>query len=314
MYYTGTGQWMEEDPIQFDAGDPNLRRYVGNDPTNVIDPTGFQGKGPAGLGDYTFEYDRSRTYGILFGLGPNEPEATFYTNVKASSTRVGGKLPLPGILLTYKGKNANKVTFIQFKKFVVEVQAEKDGGYTQYDGSFKAHGEIHQLSTTKTGPLWDVDALDEATPNYIKTTGLQGGLVSAPAGGGLDMAWMFDAPASPIDALEVAHKDLVVDKKQPVERLVAHGIFSTYIVVNGGVICRFDWESVAPWNKGEPFNKDALYARMRTQMLRYGSEWRDANKFAPPAAVAEWVDLQTTRLQYQVLGKRGYKNKIWTHE
>jgi RHS repeat-associated protein len=27
-----TGQWMQEDPIQFQAGDANLRRYVGNDP------------------------------------------------------------------------------------------------------------------------------------------------------------------------------------------------------------------------------------------------------------------------------------------
>jgi hypothetical protein len=42
MYYTGTGQWMEEDPIQFDAGDPNLRRDVGNDPTNLTDPSGLQ--------------------------------------------------------------------------------------------------------------------------------------------------------------------------------------------------------------------------------------------------------------------------------
>jgi protein-glutamine gamma-glutamyltransferase len=42
MYYTGAGQWMEEDPIQFDAGDPNLRRYVGNDPTDATDPSGLK--------------------------------------------------------------------------------------------------------------------------------------------------------------------------------------------------------------------------------------------------------------------------------
>ena len=34
------GRWLEEDPEGFDAGDANLFRYVGNDPTNETDPTG----------------------------------------------------------------------------------------------------------------------------------------------------------------------------------------------------------------------------------------------------------------------------------
>jgi RHS repeat-associated protein len=37
-----TGQWMQEDPIQFSAGDPNVRRYVGNSPTNSVDPSGLR--------------------------------------------------------------------------------------------------------------------------------------------------------------------------------------------------------------------------------------------------------------------------------
>jgi pimeloyl-ACP methyl ester carboxylesterase len=32
---------MEEDPIQFKAGDPNLERFVGNNPTNATDPSGL---------------------------------------------------------------------------------------------------------------------------------------------------------------------------------------------------------------------------------------------------------------------------------
>jgi RHS repeat-associated protein len=34
------GQFKEQDPLKFAAGDSNLDRYVGNDPTNAIDPTG----------------------------------------------------------------------------------------------------------------------------------------------------------------------------------------------------------------------------------------------------------------------------------
>ncbi len=56
-----TGQWVQEDPIYFKAGDPNLRRYAGNNPTNVTDPdgtiwwvTGLIGAAiGAGIGYYT---------------------------------------------------------------------------------------------------------------------------------------------------------------------------------------------------------------------------------------------------------------------
>jgi RHS repeat-associated protein len=43
-----TGQWMQEDPLMFGAGDANLRRYVSNDPTNVVDPSGLEADDPNG--------------------------------------------------------------------------------------------------------------------------------------------------------------------------------------------------------------------------------------------------------------------------
>lgn len=39
-YDPNIGRWLEEDPIGFDAGDMNLYRFVSNDPTNNVDPTG----------------------------------------------------------------------------------------------------------------------------------------------------------------------------------------------------------------------------------------------------------------------------------
>jgi uncharacterized protein RhaS with RHS repeats len=41
MYDPTTGRWLMEDPIDFDAGDANLFRYVGNNPTNATDPSGL---------------------------------------------------------------------------------------------------------------------------------------------------------------------------------------------------------------------------------------------------------------------------------
>jgi RHS repeat-associated protein len=50
-YNPATGTWMSQDPLGFAAGDPNLTRYVGNDPPNVTDPSGLQGGPDAGVMD-----------------------------------------------------------------------------------------------------------------------------------------------------------------------------------------------------------------------------------------------------------------------
>jgi RHS repeat-associated protein len=41
-YNPTTGRFLSEDPISFNAGDANLYRYVGNSPSNYIDPYGLQ--------------------------------------------------------------------------------------------------------------------------------------------------------------------------------------------------------------------------------------------------------------------------------
>lgn len=46
MYDPTVGKWMQEDPIRVKAGDTNIRRYVGNDPTNKTDPDGLQARKP----------------------------------------------------------------------------------------------------------------------------------------------------------------------------------------------------------------------------------------------------------------------------
>lgn len=50
-YDPATGRWLSEDPIGFGGGDYNLSRYVGNGPTNAIDPEGTQFIGPKFMSD-----------------------------------------------------------------------------------------------------------------------------------------------------------------------------------------------------------------------------------------------------------------------
>ncbi len=42
MFSPTLGRWTQNDPIEFEAGDPNLYRFVGNNPTNMTDPSGLQ--------------------------------------------------------------------------------------------------------------------------------------------------------------------------------------------------------------------------------------------------------------------------------
>jgi len=65
-YDSGTGRWISQDPMGFDAGDSNLYRYVNNKPTQATDPSGLDGR-------FFFQL----TMGIAGGFGdPSWPKAT----------------------------------------------------------------------------------------------------------------------------------------------------------------------------------------------------------------------------------------------
>jgi RHS repeat-associated protein len=68
-YDAATGQWISEDPIGFAAGDANLARYVGNEPTGYIDPSGLVIGGPGG-GDVGGSGGSNGGLGGLFGQVP----------------------------------------------------------------------------------------------------------------------------------------------------------------------------------------------------------------------------------------------------
>jgi RHS repeat-associated protein len=38
MFNPTLGRWMTEDPIEYQAGDVNLYRYVNNSPITLVDP------------------------------------------------------------------------------------------------------------------------------------------------------------------------------------------------------------------------------------------------------------------------------------
>ena len=57
-YDPTTGRWISEDPIGFAADDPNLSRYVGNNVTGTVDPSGLDGAGSCGMLGFAEHYKR----------------------------------------------------------------------------------------------------------------------------------------------------------------------------------------------------------------------------------------------------------------
>jgi hypothetical protein len=57
------------EPLAFNGGDTNLYRYVGNEPTDFIDPDGLQQQGPIGVPNIPL---KSPSYNLIappFGTG-----------------------------------------------------------------------------------------------------------------------------------------------------------------------------------------------------------------------------------------------------
>jgi RHS repeat-associated protein len=74
-YDPATGRWLEQDPIGFGAGDANLYRYAGNDPTNLADPTGLDGEP---LSEPPQGAITSRDFEPVFKPSPGQPRPRGY--------------------------------------------------------------------------------------------------------------------------------------------------------------------------------------------------------------------------------------------
>jgi hypothetical protein len=99
MYDPGIGRWLGQDPLGFDAGDPNLYRYSGNAPTNAVDPSGMYPNTSLSrgeIGDIYWEYF-NQTSGTMSGwIRSLRPEqrviATWIVNNPASAQLELGSL------------------------------------------------------------------------------------------------------------------------------------------------------------------------------------------------------------------------------
>jgi hypothetical protein len=72
---------MAKDPIGFDAGDANLYRYVGNDPTNRVDPSGRSDR-PDKSNTLIYAKNGDGTYNVEYPDGHGETKNTNGQDIK----------------------------------------------------------------------------------------------------------------------------------------------------------------------------------------------------------------------------------------
>ena len=73
VYNPATGNWQSQDPLQFQAGDSNLSRYVGNDPVDSVDPSGLAGFTMPN-GPYQSQYAPPPGYNVALDILQTDPD------------------------------------------------------------------------------------------------------------------------------------------------------------------------------------------------------------------------------------------------
>jgi hypothetical protein len=185
MYDPLVGRFLEEDPLDFAPGDPNLFRYVHNNPTNATDPSGME---EIPVPEKLTPQNVSGGYFDTFVGGITR---TLDGHLTASIAKYNGHR---GITISYKGVNADKALFVQMgQRTVTLVEMGKNGYQINRDlvkskyitllpvtlGNAAGGGIL--ATTDPKKPNWSLDNVpEEESPFYnnnSKTAAQRSGIV-----------------------------------------------------------------------------------------------------------------------------------------
>ena len=195
-YDARDGRWISEDPIGFAAGDSNLYRYVGNSPTNWLDPNGLETQG-LGLQHLTTPGAAPNivSNGLKPGLdggiwmstngGGASSSATVQMNFQVNLKVVN---EIPDNVIRQAGKEANKALkgcglkgaeytsrWARLKGDFIANWAKKHGGEVFRMAAPGKHKGYHYFFTAK--------GFQSASPTLVSVTGAGSeGAVAAMAG------------------------------------------------------------------------------------------------------------------------------------
>jgi RHS repeat-associated protein len=207
-----TARWFQQDPLGFSAGDPDLYRGMGNDPTNATDPTGLQDirtldpvyKTEMGIlagpfaGNFFAILNRAKPgavenqqYGLLVRLGETKGYDALKKQLEDAFSKIVVKskdnlqelkprAPAMSILEDFRSQADRVKNQYQLKNafFVPEVWTLKDPGKTDHelDWTVGKNNKIGQLI-----PVGSANLTDDKKINSLQ---MQGYSIPTKEGGG----------------------------------------------------------------------------------------------------------------------------------
>ncbi len=170
---TSFGRFTSRDPKDYGGGDPNLYPYVGNRPTNLVDPSG--------LGDESVE--RRRRF-LEWGLSEQKRLQQALRDAESGAV----PSPFPGktkqeVVDLYKG--LLKISELEIEKGKQELGGTSPGALRQFLADEKAAGEMDRTVVTRVRPgncLRPQDPWDKYRAPY-RLFGVAQGLERASGGG-----------------------------------------------------------------------------------------------------------------------------------
>ena len=254
MYEPTTGRWSTVDPKGFAAGDADLFRFVGNDPTNFIDPSGLVAKianqPPMPIFDHTVMNYNDKLADRVFKLtnANGAPQFTVSASLEAlrqDDTKDQKDHPTNYLNLTVTtGDDALSRAALLSTYWLQIGRADR---YKDADDE-KAGTDSNGKGTfpVQRFPTDDPTKFANAQLAFGKTF-LDGGAGNSP--------YMTDTATGAYrrtktsltfwDAPSFARH---VDKDYP----IAVQTFSAFLVISGEVVYEVDWKVRTDWNGGMP--------------------------------------------------------------
>ncbi len=267
MFDPNVGVWLQEDPIDFDAGDVNLHRYVRNNPINNVDPSGLTERSADGgittVKTTSDEKSIQLANGATFGAATAEK----FDNVKKAKVSAG-------VYIFYRGADFAKVQYLQAATFQVEATTNV------YDFAKKCYnsetilfgGPIEHRHKGSTGAViypaikkefgkFPIDpdlpevkiyqeklVRDERPPYHIDVDSYKSPFYIESGGYGGDEKqqserWMYDGPTIVVHAAEDIRDRLKASGKYGNASVAVTGTFFTFVLVNSRVEAYAKWKA-----------------------------------------------------------------------
>jgi hypothetical protein len=271
MFDPTVGRWLEEDPIGFEGGDADLYRFVGNDPTNATDPTGLWEDADAEryaktqaervargqIPEIAGITPKGDPYGIFLGpvqsqriLETDAGDLTVTVRFPTTYANFGRGDSSPGMFIGVHGKEADKVSFVQFLQAFCWVER---GGTTSTESAvFGAKPEHwHGGDPLYTTVIGEGDASRTEWNRYLdarrtpenKVGFVESGFIGHIAKTGEVDSWMWDRPT--IANMVLTWWNDRYWKQPAVSKIRGELRFDTYVLVGGKPYYRITWSATA---------------------------------------------------------------------